>query len=464
MGIKICLINPPHEESLDSRLDPPLGLMYLSSVLKKINGCKDVKIIDLSFYQKDKWKELITWADLYGITVMTASYHHALMIRDICRGINNSCKVMVGGAHPSALPFDTIKDFDIVVVGEGEGIMKDVVENVEGNGENKNNGEREGEGEIFFGNKKEINIDDIPYPDRDSLPIKEYTRLVNGEKATSILASRGCTYECSYCINSGKFRNKNGDGKKVRFRSVENVINELKLLKEKYGFKSFIFYDDTFTIHPNLDKLLEEIKKLDIVFRCNGNARIDRHSKFRSLYLAGCREIDFGIESGSQKILDKINKKVTVEKNRNAVLEAKIAGLIVKAFLMVGSPGESWDTIEETIKFMWETRPQLWTLFNFIPMPGCDIYDNPELYGCKILKKGMGDWKEYFNIAGQNEGGLVCDTEYMTAEDIEKARKYMIKKLPPQYGPLQKYYERLEIGDELDRIYENKYDHTCQQT
>ena len=358
---------------------------------------------------------------------MSSSLHHSLHIKNICKVINPSCKVMAGGVHPSALPKETIDlGFDITVVGEAEGMIKNILDFASNPDSNYPS--------VVYGNSKLMDINQISFPARDLVPITQYTRLVNGIPSTSMIASRGCPYKCSFCINSTKSLFS-----KPRFRNVDNVIKEMKELIFKYNFKSFIFYDDTFTINPNLDELIKKIKSLNITFRCNGNARTDTYELFKKLYDAGCREIAFGIESGSKEILKRINKNVTVEQNSLAIYNAKKAGLIVKAYLIVGSPDESWETVRETIKFMNGARPQTWTLFTFVPLPGCDIYNNPEKYGIKIITK---DFKQYFNIAGNNIGGSVCETKYMTANDIEDARQYMIKHLPHQKGKLQSYYKK----------------------
>lgn len=439
----ICLINPPHEGSLDTLLDPPLGLMYISSLLKELGH--DVKMIDLSFCEsKFDWFDVIKSAghcDLYGITVMTASYYNSLLIRDIIKEINSLNIVMVGGAHPSSLPEETKRDFDIVIVGEFENVIFKVLNYIKyvhyNNNTISNYIKYLCSPIIFYGDNDRYDINKIPLPDRNSLPIEKYTRLVNGNTATSIIASRGCSYNCSYCINSGKVRKD-----KVKFRNIDSVIDELKFLIDTYNYKSFIFYDDTFTINPKIYELLDKIKELNITFRCNGNARKDTYAKFLKLYDAGCREIDFGIESGSQTILDSINKGVTVEQNKYAILNAKKAGLTVKTFLMVGSPGETWETVEETIRFMNETSPQLYTLFNFVPLPGCEIWNDPESHNIKIIND---DWRQYYNIGGNNIGGLVIETKEMSSYEIGEARQYMLLKFPPQTGSLQKYYNKLNI-------------------
>lgn len=418
--MKINLLNPPHEESLDTKLDPPLGLLYIAAVLKKEGH--EVSVTDLNFYTRSTWPDIIPHADIYGISVMTASLHHAVNLRDIVRKINPVCRIIVGGAHPTSMPMHMVDlGFDAVVVGEGEKVINDVVKYLRFS-TNK--------GGIFHSN---VDINTIPIPARELVPLKEYTRLVDGKPATSMIASRGCPYSCSFCVNSIK-------KSKVRFRTTQNIIEELIYLVERQGFRSIMFLDDTFTVHPHLNHILEEISKMNITFRCNGNARRDQLKTFKKLYQAGCREISFGIESGSQMILDKINKRVTVEQNRRAILDAKEARLTVRAYLMVGSPGESWDTIKETISFIDETKPNLWTLFNFVPLPGCAIWEDPTRYGIKIVTK---DWRQYYNIAGKNSGGLTVATEHMTPDDIAKARQYMLDHLTGQTGHLQDYYKKL---------------------
>ena len=108
---------------------------------------------------------------------------------------------------------------------------------------------------------------------------------------------------------------------------------------------------------------------------------------------------------------------------------------------MVGNPSESWDSVKKTLDFMIETGPELYTLFTFVPLPGCEIYHNPEKFHIKFRSK---DWQEYFVVGRQNEGGAVCDTEYMTAEEITAARKWLIENLPKQTGKLQDYYKEVK--------------------
>ena len=155
--MKIVLINLPHEESLDPLLDPPLGLMYIASVIRKLNKEYEVSIMDLSFHNRKEWINIIPFADLYGITVMTSSLHHSLNVKNICKKINPECKVMVGGAHPSALPRKTLRlGFDIVVVGEAEGTVEHILKYVSQPDSQYPT--------MIYGNNRLIDINKIPYP------------------------------------------------------------------------------------------------------------------------------------------------------------------------------------------------------------------------------------------------------------------------------------------------------------
>ena len=360
--MKIKLINPPQPNSLDDKLDPPLGLMYISAFLKK-HGFK-VEIVDLPFIDKKEWAEKIGIADLYGITVYSASLYLAKEIVKIAKQNNPAAKVIVGGPHPTALGKSVLEDkpdFDIIVMREGEITMLELAQSKP---LNKIEGIIYKEGNKIIKQKERQlieNLDILPLPDREILTSNKYTRKVYGGYSTSIITSRGCPFNCAFCC-------KNIFGSQVRFRSIESVIEEIKQIIKDYSVNHFLFYDDTFVLkRERLYPLCEELSKLNIIFRCNGNARYNTYEDYKMLYRAGCREIAFGIESGSQKILDIINKGITVEQNKRAIADAQGAGLLVKAYLMIGNPGESKETIEETKKFITEANPDQYTLFYLCP-------------------------------------------------------------------------------------------------
>lgn len=437
--MKVKLINPPQPNSLDDRLDPPLGLMYISALLKKHNI--ESEIIDLPFIDRKDWRDKIGLADFYGITVYSTSLYLAKEIARIARENNPGGKVIIGGPHPTALGKGVLEaesNFDIVVMQEGELTMLELaqgkpINEIKGIIFRKNS-------EIISNGKRELiaGLDVIAEPDREILKVNNYARKVYGDFATSIISSRGCPFNCAFCC-------KETFGYQVRFHSVERVVSEIKHVIKKYSRRHFLFYDDNFALsRDRLYPLCEELAKMNIIFRCNGNTRYNTYKDYTKLYKAGCREIAFGIESGSQKILDIMNKGVTVEQNKRAIIDAKKAGLLVKAYLMIGSPGESQETVEETKRFIIETDPDQFTLFTFVPFPGCDIWEHPEEYKVKIVNK---DFRQYFNIAGQNEGGLVIEIDELKPKDIEELKEELLEFLRKrgQRGSLQDYYSRVKL-------------------
>jgi radical SAM superfamily enzyme YgiQ (UPF0313 family) len=430
---RVCLVNPPQLNSLDDRIDPPLGLMYIASTLEKNDI--PVSICDLADREVKDWPKLIDRADIYGMTVFSASLNVSRDIARTIRQINSNAKIVVGGPHPTSLPEETIAypEFDHVIVREGEEKFLEFVNNADLGLPNDR---------IIYADRIK-DVDAVPLPARHLLDMKGYSREVEGKKATSILTARGCPFDCSFCC-------KDIHGRSVRYRSVESILEEIDGIKKDYGITSFIFYDDIFTLNrPRLKKLTDAFKERGITYRCNGHAGSNTFEDYVALKESGCQEIAFGIESGSDKILKLINKGTTIKKNYDTIVTAKRAGLLTKAYLVVGFPGETQETIDETKKFMDEAYPDKFTLFQFVPLPGCDVYRNPAKYGVTSMNK---DWDQFFNIAGQYEGGHAFETAELTAERAKYLHDDLLKYLLArkgndhgQHGTLQGYYKDLKI-------------------
>ena len=424
----VVLVNPPQLNSLDDRLDPPLGLMYIAGVLEQ-NGV-NVSITDLAGTKREDWHNLIPRADIYGMTIFSASFNTARAIASVIKQTNgNSATIVAGGPHPTTLPNETLanSEFDHVIRGEGEYALLDFVRN-----------EEQGVANAKILHAPSIaDIDALPLPARHLVDMRSYTREVEGKRATSIITSRGCFENCSFCC-------KDIHGTRVRFRSPENVLKEIAGIQSTHNINSFIFYDDIFTLNRRrLTTICDGLKTMDVTFRCNGHAGTNTYEDYVMLREAGCQEIAFGIESGSQYILDRINKRTTVQQNADTILEAKRAGLITKAYLVVGFPGETQETIDATKRFMDDANPDKFTLFQFVPLPGCDVYKHPDKYGVTEMNK---DWDQFFNIAGQYKGGSSFRTSELTPERIEYLHDDLLKHLKQrgQRGTLQSYYDKLE--------------------
>jgi len=436
--MKVVLINPPDPNSLDPKLDPPLGLMYISSYLKQ--NLINCEILDLSFYDKSSWKDVIEKydADLYGLTVYSASVNQSDTINKLVKSKYPDSKIIWGGPHPTfewSSVFKNNSEVDFIAMGEGEQTMLELCKNFNSPTSYDSIyglGNRKIASKFFMSNERplEKNLDKFPIPDRNSVPIRSYTRKVDGIPSCAIMTSRGCAYNCHFCCSKYFW-------KSLRFHGVKHVTGELNIIK-KLGFEAFHCWDDTFTLnHNRLFKILDEIKNLKFTFRCNGDLRLDTKDVLQKLYDSGCREYSVGIESGDQKVLNAINKSTTVERNKQVLKWAKEIGLPVKAYIMVGNPGETWDSVQKTIDFIKETGPEYYSVFTFIPLPGCEFYHSAEKYGIKFRTT---DWNQYFILGGQNESGCVIDTDCMTAEEIAEARQMLIRELPKQTGKLQDYY------------------------
>ena len=384
-NIKVCLLHPPQHNVLDDKQYPPTGLMYISSYLKS-KGV-DTKLVDLASLKEGEWKKKIIEADLYGITCYTPSFTNVRKIAKACKEINPEAKVVAGGAHPTVLPEDTLKygEFDSVVIGEGEEAMHRIAKEL---------GEK-GSIQRSYTAPLIKNLDEMSFPDREDLNHNEYSMLMNGGHVTSIITARGCPYNCSFCYK-GLF------GSKMRFRSVENVVAEVKECISKYNIRAFIFFDDIFAIHrKRLYAMLDEFEKLDIAFRCNGRAGINNYDDFVHLKKAGCETVAFGIESFSQSILDKCRKQVSVKQNIDVIKEANKAGLKSRAYMIFGLPGETEETVEETMKGIEESQPDNCGLTTFVPLPGSDVWNNPKSYGVTIKSR---NYDEYYTIGSDGTG------------------------------------------------------------
>jgi len=414
-SLEIELIHPPHRESTEDRLDAPLGLLYIASNLEK-HGYR-VAVNDLSGKSEDEWE--IGKADVYGITTYAPTVGVSEKIAEACRGVNQESKIVTGGAHPTALPHDMSQAFDIVCIGEGEDAFLDIMNDFPNNGR-------------FYRKELSSHLDGYPNPAYHLIDPSSYKRTFDGKQAITILTSRGCPYRCSFCGLAEHH-------KTVKRRSPENVVDEIREIQEKYGINKFNFQDDTFTVNkPRLHDMLQRFKPLDIGFRAHGRSGLDTPKDYELLKDAGCEVAVWGIESGSQKMLDLMNKQTTVAKNEEVVRWAKEAGLTTRAFFVLGFPGETAETVEETKAFIERSNPDQYFISNFVPYPGTDVWNNPEKYGVTQIDK---DFSKYFLVDETGLGSRNITTEDLSNEEFRELergfREWMGKR--ERRGHLQAY-------------------------
>jgi anaerobic magnesium-protoporphyrin IX monomethyl ester cyclase len=303
-------------------------------------------------------------------------------------------------------------EVDIVVRGEGELTLLELMQHV------SNSGNLQGIDGITFRKNKQIirtpnrpfiqNLDDLPRPAYEHLPLKKY-RLF-GKAILPILTSRGCPIQCSYCVSSRM------SGLRFRARSPKNVVDELEWLRDTHGADAFSFYDDAFTLDiERAGKICEEIKKRNIGAPWDCQTRVDRISKEILIKMreAKCSLVSFGIESGSQKILDAVKKRTTVKQNEMAIKLAKEVGLPVSISIIIGYPGETTITLKQTMDFIRKVEPDYVYMCLATPYPGTDL--------SKLLKE-LG-WKVSLEWSHYDLQTPVFDNPLLPSDELLEARK-----------------------------------------
>lgn len=419
----IDLIRVPDPTCIDDLSDEPLGLLYLASCLREKDY--DVRITNLAGHTFESSKAQIKEADLYGIQLYTPTSKIGIDIARLIKEKFPGRPVICGGAHPSALPdSEELEVFDNVVVGEGEISIIRIAD--------------------AYRDKKPIqrttrsdfikNLDSIPLPAWELLDMMDFHRKVDGHRCFGIMGSRGCTFHCAFCDQAIM-------GDKVRFRSIDNIVYEIKKAINIYGVRHFEFFDDMFTLRKSrLIEFKEKIKGLNVSYRCNGRTDILDKEIYGLLRDSGCKAVCFGIESGSQKILDRMNKRNTVENNYKAIKVAQESGLIVIGYFMIGFPGESIGTINESIEFVKKSDIDQAQFYTFVPLPGCDVYKHPEKYGVRITSN---DFSDYYLVTGtEGLGGKTVETDTLSADELENQMRRIRKFLKERgfRGKTQDYY------------------------
>ena len=391
---KVYLIKVPHQYHLHDR-NWPLGLLYISAYLKEQNH--DVQIIDLSGQKKSQWNIPFD-GDYYGVSCTTPDYHHAVEIASLLKE-NTSGQLILGGIHATARAIDVLSNsnFDICVIGEGELTMADILADkplsqVLGIAYKK-------DGSILFNTKRPfINNLDILHPTILDIDYKKYLQpiIMNDPDTNGIamITSRGCPYQCIFCASSLMWQ------RKIRFHSTEYIVEKVNYYKS-LGINYFFFCDDTFFININRAKeLMNAIKKLDITWRCSATTNKITPQMAEMMADSGCRQVDFGIESGSDRMLSIMKKASKVEDHRNAIRNARKAGIVTKCMLMVGLPGETEEDVKQTISFVKENDSNMFALTVFVPLPGCDIAERPDHYNFSI--RSDLSYEKYY-IVGSNK-------------------------------------------------------------
>jgi len=384
---EILLIQP----KLEMHASPPLGLAYIAAVLEK-NGIT-VKIVDLN-QRRHKDNPIFRLNNilqeerpkLVGISCLTSYYMEAREIAELVKKYNEDIKVVMGGVHPSSLPELTLQDnnVDFVVMGEGELTTLDLFTNLktEENYESVDGLGFKRRGKTIINKPRKLieDLDSLPFPSWHLIPPSEYPPSPQGfflkkYPVAPIITSRGCPYACTFCASNNFWRGR------WRARSPENVISEIQMLIEQYGVKEFEILDDNFTLdRKRASKICDELIKsnFNVSWSCSNGIRADRLDRelIRKMRKAGCHQVSFGIESTSQKILNRIQKNITIGQIKRAIKISKEEGLTVGGFFIFGLPYETRNTALKMIKLAKKLDLD-WAQFHiFTPLPGSTEFLN----------------------------------------------------------------------------------------
>ncbi|MAG02617.1 hypothetical protein CMI42_04730 [Candidatus Pacearchaeota archaeon] len=400
--MKVLLIAPNYlkvysyvsEEA--TMINPPMGMAYIASYLRD-NGI-EVQMLDLAALRSDDKMErkliMESKADMIGMAATTNTVMQAYDLAKISKEVLPDARVVVGGPHPTMEPIRTLeecKQVDYCVLSEAEESMLELAQgkkdkDILGISYRK-------DGEIVVNPSRPLiqDLDKLPFPARDLLPLDKYwTPGVRRYPYAIMITSRGCPYSCTFCSN---FRTQ---GKQFRARSSENVLAEIDHLVKDYGVKEINIIDDNFTFLPErvkkiCDGLIE--RNYDLELKTGNGIRADRVSPkmLKHMKKAGFYLVAFGIETGSERILKKMRKGETLDHIRNAVKWSKQAGLLTEGFFMFGNEGEGKKEMLETIQFAKELDLSIAQFQIYTPVPGSPLFDTIKRDGKLFSEK----WEDF---------------------------------------------------------------------
>lgn len=451
---KVVLISPPL--TLEDRygkdmkhfgaLSEPLGLAYLAGMLQTFGVV--VEIIDAPAENLDtastvaKLKHL--GAELVGISLLTPSFG---VVKDLCGRIRSAAPdltIILGGPHCTALPEQTLEEIgsaDLVCFGEGEKTLKEVVSSFREGEFGRIPGlcYRDKQGRIIKNEPRPYirDLDDLPMPARELLPVGRYhltaSRVADSSYCPTIIVARGCPFGCSYCSHSF--------GRKIRFHSVERILHEIRLLINTYGITQLNIEADTLTANKTFvtrlcRELIESGISRKVKWTCESRVDTVTSEILQLMKEAGCWQISYGIETGSQRLLKMINKGITLEQIEETVKATHQAGISIRGFFMLGLPEETIADSRKTIDFAIKLNPR-WAQFTItIPYPGTPMFEHLDREG-KILHY---DWKEYNTWSGwKTDSRIPYVAEGRTLDELVAMQKYALRRFYLRLSPFLRF-------------------------
>lgn len=355
---------------LDSdRVMPPLGVM-------SIKGALDIVKAPCEIENDFKFDGRYTDIGMFGVSCMTPEYPSARQLLKYIKETYPESHCVIGGPHTRFYSVDDPWD------------------------------------EVFVGDFVTTEI--LPYRDPEFL--QQYCFPIRGHRATTIMTAKGCPMNCAFCEDAGS---------EVVLHSPRFIGKQIEQCKEA-GFEAIMFFDDIFAMNEKrVRELTEEIRKHKIVYRCFGHAKTMTPKMADMLAESGCIEIGVGVESGSQKILDTINKKTTVEQNKRFVEICNARDIRVKAFMITGLPGEDEKTLQESeqfLQYLTQTGFNDFDMTLFYPYRGTHIRENLDKYDIQLLdKETLGVYK-----GKDGTSDAIVRTTALTTEELQEAQRHLL--------------------------------------
>lgn len=356
--------------------------MCLAAVVEKEGY--NVKIIDNyleKLNQVKLSKRVLQYnPDIVGISIACTNFYEGLRTANLVKTISDAF-VVIGGPHATlrAKSFIKYPEVDAVVLGEGEYSLIEIIKRIEvGQSlEGCKGCYCKVDGKIVYNALRErINdLNSLPSPARHLVRQKSYPRIYSfgqiKRPIDTVCTSRGCPYNCTFCSSRELW------GPKYRYRSSENVVDEIELLVKNYGTKGIYFREDNFTLNKKrVIRLCDELIKrnINVEWECSSRVDLVDEDLLKKMHEAGCKSIWYGFESGSPRTLKIISKGITIEKSRRAVKLTKKAGINIGGSFMIGIPGETKEDVIKTYNFIKELALSQTSLAHFLGVPDCQLY------------------------------------------------------------------------------------------
>lgn len=430
--------------------EPPLGIAMLMSVSRNLGH-------EVFFYDFDhhrKLHPLVKFAeevqpDLIAISFMTSQYFAARKDISMFREKVPSAKIIVGGAHPSSLPEDTMQEnpgIDFLCVGEGEKTFEEFLQKyASGQGVAGVRGLYFRNDNRVVGNEprelmSEAELIALPMPSwdivyRDGLYYGRPVYSSSDVPVFPVMTARGCPYRCAFCDEGTIWK------RKLRYFDVERCVQEIAYLYHELGARHFNILDDTFTVNPKRVEMFCNLIKenqLEIQWRVTAKVNTVNLEMLKTMAASGCLLIAYGVESGSQKVLDRMHKQQTIDQIHKAFALTKKAGLLAFALCMVGNFGETFEDVKKTARLLADINADIYSCSIMTPYPGSENYR-------LAMENGWIqhlDWEQFVPTPIRLRNYRpICRTDTMSGEEILKSYYYLnryllLKKYRIRYGPL----------------------------